>query len=93
MLGGIIVNVIAGIIAFVILTYNQGETYIPSQYSKEYGVVANEIAQEVGFQTGDKVLLVNGADYERFSDITSGETLLNSEGYWTDREKRRKNGY
>ena len=56
MLGGIIVNVIAGIIAFVV-PYNQGETYIPSQYSKEYGVVANEIAQEVGFQTGDKVCL------------------------------------
>ena len=83
MLGGVIVNVVAGIIAFIILTYNQGETYIPSKYSKEYGIVSNEIGQEVGFQTGDKIIMVNGADYDRFSDITSGETLLNSEGYWT----------
>tara|TARA_R110001592_G_scaffold29666_2_gene107246 strand:- start:2219 stop:3526 length:1308 start_codon:yes stop_codon:yes gene_type:complete len=83
MLGGVIVNVIAGIIAFVILTYNQGETFIPSKFSKEYGVVAGEIAQEVGFQTGDKVIMVNGADYNRFSDITSGETLLTTDGYWT----------
>lgn len=83
MLGGIIVNVIAGIIAFVILTYNQGEAYIPAKFSKEYGVVAGEIAQEVGFQTGDKVIKVNGADYDRFGDITSGETLLTTDGYWT----------
>ncbi|KYG84355.1 RIP metalloprotease RseP [Roseivirga seohaensis] len=83
MLGGIIVNVIAGIIAFVILTYNQGEAYIPAKFSKEYGVVAGEIAQEVGFQTGDKVIMVNGADYDRFGDITSGETLLTTDGYWT----------
>ncbi|WP_339694314.1 RIP metalloprotease RseP [uncultured Roseivirga sp.] len=83
MLGGIIVNVIAGIIAFVILTYNQGEAYIPAKLSKEYGVVAGEIAQEVGFQTGDKVIKVNGTDYDRFGDITSGETLLTTDGYWT----------
>ncbi|WP_421977436.1 RIP metalloprotease RseP [Roseivirga seohaensis] len=83
MLGGIIVNVIAGIIAFVILTYNQGEAYIPAKFTKEYGVIAGEIAQEVGFQTGDKVIKVNGADYDRFGDIASGETLLTTDGYWT----------
>ena len=83
MLGGIIVNVIAGIIAFVILTYNQGEAYIPAKFTKDYGVVAGEIAQEVGFQTGDKVIKVNGADYDRFGDIASGTTLLTTDGYWT----------
>uniref|UniRef100_UPI00404833FA RIP metalloprotease RseP n=2 Tax=Roseivirga sp. TaxID=1964215 RepID=UPI00404833FA len=83
MLGGIIVNVVAGIIAFIILTYNQGETYLPSKYSKEYGIVAGEIAQEVGFQTGDKVIKVNGADYGRFREIWGGEALLASDAYWT----------
>ena len=83
MLGGIFVNVVAGIIAFIILTYNQGETYLPSKYSKEYGIVAGEIAQEVGFQTGDKVIRVNGADYARFEEIWGGEALLASDAYWT----------
>jgi regulator of sigma E protease len=83
MLGGIIVNVVAGIIAFIILTYNQGETYLPSKYSKEYGIVAGEIAQEVGFQTGDKVIKVNGEDYGRFREIWGGEALLASDAYWT----------
>ncbi|MFT6827719.1 MAG: regulator of sigma E protease [Roseivirga sp.] len=83
MLGGIFVNVVAGILAFIILTYNQGETYLPSKYSKEYGIVAGEIAQEVGFQTGDKVIRVNGADYGRFREIWGGEALLASDAYWT----------
>ena len=83
MLGGIIVNVIAGVIAFIILTYNLGETYLPAELTKEQGIVAGEIAQEVGFQTGDKVLKVNGEDYDRVSDIWSGETLLASGAFWT----------
>ncbi len=83
MLGGIIVNVIAGVIAFIILTYNLGETYLPADYTQEQGIVAGEIAQEIGFQTGDKILKVNGEDYDRVSDIWSGETLLNSDAFWT----------
>ncbi|WP_420385195.1 RIP metalloprotease RseP [Roseivirga sp.] len=83
MLGGIIVNVVAGVIAFIILTYNLGETYLPAKYTKEQGIVAGSIAQEAGLQTGDKVLKVNGEDYDRVSDIYSGETLLNSDAYWT----------
>src|SRR5690606_20839647 len=31
MMGGIIVNVITGIVIFVIMTYNLGETYIPKE--------------------------------------------------------------
>lgn len=83
MLGGIIVNVIAGVIAFIILTYNLGETYLPSNYVQEQGIVAGEIAQEIGLQTGDKILKVNGEDFDRVSDIWSGETLLQSDAFWT----------
>ena len=83
MLGGIIVNVITGVIAFVILTYNVGETYYSSDYAKEYGFIAGPLAQEVGFQTGDKVMKVNGEDFERVTSIWSGETLLASDAYWT----------
>lgn len=83
MLGGIIVNVIAGVIAFIILTYNLGETYLPADLTKQEGIIAGEIAQEAGFETGDKILKVNGEDYDRVSDIWSGETLLASNAYWT----------
>lgn len=83
MLGGIIVNVVTGIIAFIILTYNLGETYYSSQYAKENGFVAGELAQEVGFKTGDKVIRVNGQDFEKVVEIWGGETLLTSDAFWT----------
>ena len=83
MLGGIIVNVITGVIAFIILTYNVGETFYPSQYAKEYGFIPGELGKEVGFELGDKVIAVNGGDFERVTSIWSGATLLTPDAYWT----------
>ena len=83
MLGGIIVNVITGVIAFIILTYNVGETFFPSQYAKEFGFIPGELGKEVGFEPGDKVIAVNGGDFERVTSIWSGATLLTPDAYWT----------
>lgn len=83
MLGGIIVNVIAGMIAFIILTYNLGETYWSSQVSVEYGVIPGELGEEVGFELGDKVLKINGQDYDRFTDIWGADALLTTGGSYT----------
>ncbi|MCJ8165200.1 RIP metalloprotease RseP [Pontibacter sp. E15-1] len=82
MMGGIIVNVITGIVIFIALTYNYGEQYIPADEVK-YGIVANEIGQEIGFKTGDKVVAVNGKKLERFEDIRSMDALLGSNAYYT----------
>lgn len=83
MLGGVIVNVIAGVAAMIILTYNQGDTFMPSKYSKEYGIIPGEIGMEVGFELGDKIVKVNGADYRKVGQIFGGETLLTDNAYWT----------
>ncbi|MHA6249753.1 RIP metalloprotease RseP [Pontibacter sp. CAU 1760] len=82
MMGGIIVNVVTGIVIFIILTYNYGEQYIPASEVK-HGIVANEIGQEIGFQTGDKVVAVNGKKLERFEDIRSMDALLGQNAYYT----------
>lgn len=82
MMGGIIVNVITGIVIFIALTYHYGEQYIPAEELK-YGIVANEVGREIGFQTGDKVVAVNGKKLERFDEIRSMEALLGSNAYYT----------
>ncbi len=82
MMGGIIVNVITGIVIFIALTYYYGEQYIPASEVK-YGIVANEIGQEIGFQTGDKVVAVNGQKLERFDEIRSMDALLGRDAYYT----------
>ncbi len=83
MLGGVIVNVIAGVIAMVILTYNTGDEYIPSEVIFENGIEALDYGKEFGFQTGDIVLDINGKSYERFRDITNPSAFLDSDPFYT----------
>lgn len=82
MLGGIIVNVVTGIIIFVVLVYQNGETYFSRDQVLEHGIVAYEIGQQIGFQDGDKILDINGETYRSLSELSGGEALLSS-GYYT----------
>ncbi|MFK7953912.1 MAG: RIP metalloprotease RseP, partial [Ekhidna sp.] len=82
MMGGIIVNVVVGVIIFIGLAFVNGDAYWPKEEVLKHGIVANDLGEQIGFQTGDKVLSVSGKDYERFSDILSPDMLLGSEGYY-----------
>lgn len=83
MLGGIIVNVVTGIIIFVVLVYNNGETYFSRDQVIQNGIVAYEYGEAIGFKTGDKVLDINGEPYQGINDLTSGSALLSENGYYT----------
>lgn len=83
MMGGIIVNVVTGIIIFVLLTYKFGDTYIPRDEVLKNGIVAYDLGQEIGLQTGDKIIKVNGEEYAKFSDLTSANVLLADDAYYT----------
>ncbi|MCH7400683.1 RIP metalloprotease RseP [Belliella kenyensis] len=83
MLGGIIVNVITGILIFVVLVYQKGETYYSQEQVIEHGIVAYDIGKQIGFQDGDKVLDINGQPYRSLGDLSSGEALLSTDGYYT----------
>jgi regulator of sigma E protease len=83
MLGGIIVNVITGIIIFVTLVYSNGETYFSRDQVIENGIVAYEYGEAIGLKTGDKVLDINGQPYQSISELSSGSALLSENGYYT----------
>ena len=55
----------------------------PKKIFTENGIYAYEPAKEIGLQTGDIILNVNGKDYERVSDLTSSDVLLESDSYYT----------
>ncbi len=89
MLGGIIVNIIVGIIIFVSLTYKNGNNYLAAKDVK-YGIVAGKLAQEIGLKTGDKIVAVNGKPLKSFDDIRSSEVFLgNNSSYTIDRNGQR----
>ena len=90
MMGGIIVNVILGVIIFIGFKYTQGDTYLSKQELNKYGIVAYELGESIGLKTGDRILDINGEDYERFRDLASPAVLLSSDGYFTvDRDGKR----
>ena len=83
MMGGIIVNVILGIVIFIGFKYTQGDTYLSKQELNKYGIVAYELGESIGLKTGDRILDINGEDYVRFRDLASPAVLLSSDGYFT----------
>ena len=84
MLGGIIVNVIVGILIFIGLTWFIGDQYIPMKYVNTHGgVQALELAEELGIQTGDQLVEVNGTEIVNFDDITKPGVLLAENSHYT----------
>ena len=83
MLGGIIFNVISGVLIFVILTYNYGESSISKDEINKDGILALEIGKDIGFETGDKILKINNKDWNRFKDLVNPNIFLNKNSYYT----------
>jgi regulator of sigma E protease len=83
MLGGIIVNVILGVIIFVSLSFLNGKTYLPASEVNKLGVASYELGQAIGIQNGDKILKVNGRTIEDFGDVKSSEAILGQNSYYT----------
>ncbi len=70
MIGGIVMNLILGVIIFAgILKFGAKEYIKPAEMDS--GVYAYKFAKTLGFQTGDKILTVDGKEVERFKDVRS----------------------
>jgi len=84
MLGGIIVNVIVGIVIFIGLVYFLGDRFILNDYvNKNGGVQALDLAQQIGIKTGDKIIKINGQHFEYFDDVAKPDVLLSHNSSYT----------
>lgn len=84
MLGGIVVNVIVGILIFVGLTYFLGEIYYSKDDINRTGrLEIGELAKEIGMQDGDKIVKINGKDFYDYQDIYKPEYLIASNASFT----------
>jgi len=84
MLGGIIVNVIVGILIFIGITYTYGDTVIlKDEINKNGGFQVGESGRKIGLKTGDKIIKINGHDYNNFQDLIKPETLLADDASYT----------
>lgn len=77
MLGGIIVNIIVGILIFWMIIFKYGEDYTPNDQLTN-GVSPGVIGKSLGLQNGDKILAINGQKVIRFEELRSSKVLLGS---------------
>jgi len=75
MLGGIFVNIVLGIFIFWMLTFKYGDTFISNEKLTQ-GIVPGIVGKEIGLQTGDRILEVDGEKVVHFEDIRSSKVLM-----------------
>jgi len=68
MIGGVTVNVILGILIYIMVLFVWGTQYIPTDQLK-YGIYADSVATEMGLRSGDKIISVGGEEVEKFNEI------------------------
>ena len=83
MLGGIIVNVILGVLIFWGITYKNGDNFLSMEEVNKRGIVAYPVAQEVGLKTGDRIINVSGNKVEDFSEVMGSDVILGENVYFT----------
>lgn len=70
MTGGVLVNFILAVVIYIGMAYSYGEQFIANESVKDGVYVAYpEIGDQLGIQTGDKIIAVDGEPIERFSQI------------------------
>lgn len=70
MLGGVTVNFILAVIIYIGMAYAYGDQYIPMDSLRDgVWVTEKQIGDELGIQTGDKIIAVDGNKIESFDNV------------------------
>jgi regulator of sigma E protease len=70
MVGGVVVNFIMAFFIYAMILYTLGQEYVPVK-NAVYGYEFCETALKNGFQNGDKIIAVDGVEYEMMSDVVN----------------------
>ncbi|HRX23777.1 MAG TPA: RIP metalloprotease RseP [Chitinophagales bacterium] len=76
MIAGIVMNVILGIIIYTIIHNHFDKSYYSVGTINQDGIYASAGARDMGFQTGDKLVAVNGKHFDRYDDYVSMKVLF-----------------
>lgn len=85
MIGGVVMNVILAYFIYTGLLAAEGEQYLSTSEVNKYGIYTDDLAKEIGFQDGDKILAVNGNYIENFHQIQMSIILDNTKNVEVER--------
>ncbi len=75
-LGGVIVNLILGVVIFTGIMYAYGEVKLPLSEVNKVGIHASDYAKEIGFLEGDKIVSVNGNHPKYWDELMDMKELM-----------------
>ena len=76
MLGGIILNVVTGVVIFAMISFYYGKTFLDKDKANTFGVYVYPLAEKMGLERGDKIVELNEQDIVDFADVQSGAFLI-----------------
>ena len=85
MLGGVTVNLVLAMGIYAMILYTWGGDYLTTENAK-YGIECSELAKEVGFKNGDKILSVDGVYYENFAELPEAILISGAENVRVNRK-------
>jgi len=68
--GGVLFNLIAGILIYSMIVFKQGEKYLLNEDVKDGIWCVDSLVLEMGLQNGDKIIRINNNKIDKFNDIT-----------------------
>ena len=84
MLGGVVVNLILGVFIYSMTLYTYGDKYLSNNSLSDGLWCVDDLSADLGFKTGDKILLIEGEPVERFSSIV--EKMLSAKTITIERD-------
>ncbi len=68
MVGGVLMNVVLALCIYIGMSFTWGDRYIANEDMK-FGYAYNELAHEIGFRDGDRIMSVEGKYVEDFAQV------------------------
>ncbi|MBU6324333.1 MAG: site-2 protease family protein, partial [Bacteroidetes bacterium] len=77
LLGGIIMNLLLGLLIATLSLLYYGDSYLPNEaVNKGYGMYAGDLGRSMGFQHGDKIVSLNGKAPQDWQEVYDPEFLM-----------------
>lgn len=74
-LAGVIFNMILAVVIYAGMAWNYGETVIPIESIEGIYVQEETVASQIGLQTGDRIIGINGEEVDYFNQLFSPSSL------------------
>ena len=88
MVGGVLMNILLAVFIYIGMSYTWGKTYLDNKDVK-YGYVYNDLAREMGFRNGDKIVDIDGEAVEDAGAIWQTIVIDQAKTVTVDRDGQR----